>query len=291
METAKTMLKNGETSDVTTFAQATLDQITATVIPAIADARRVDQEWLDGLYQHFGDLHHELSEETRLIQTLEEERARASQLHKGCRDTEDGFCQSKVQCDYDLFRLWRDFVTEEREFREYEARLTGHLCQPNGTLATWRDQAELRMDPWLTFMASYVGDETYDLKRPDCERQYSLLEGQTEVCDGNQASLENAACVHANKVREVREEFAANWRAARLKYERAVEVVKQMYEDRVQEVLTLGVVQCLLDRVRERNGRPCDESTDEATEEFTHCEEERLVVDITWLNHTYHCEQ
>lgn len=290
METAKTMLKNGETSDVTQFAQATLDEITTAVIPAIADARRVDQEWLDGLYQNFGDLHAALRDETRLIQTLQEERSQASQLHQSCRETEDAFCESKVECDYDLFGLWRSFVREEREVRGYETTLKGHLCQPNGTLATWRDQAENKMEPWLTFMDSWMRDAAYDIKIVDCERKYTLLEGQTEVCDDNQASLENAACVHANKVREVREEFAFNWRAARLEYERAVEVVKRMYEDRVQEVLTLGVVQCLLDRVTIRNGRPC-ETTEEATAEFTHCEEERLVVDITWLNHTYHCEQ
>lgn len=290
METAKTMLKNGETSDVTQFAQATLDEITAVVIPAIADARRVDQEWLDGLYQHFGDLHRNLGDETNEIRALQAERSQASQLHQSCRETEDGFCQSKVQCDYDLFGLWRDFVTEEQEVRGYEAALKGHFCQANGTLATWRNQAKLNMEPWLLFMDSWTRDGPYDIKIGDCERKYTLLEGQTEVCDGNQASLENAACAHANKVRQVREDFALNWQAARLEYEGAVEVVKRMYEDRVHEVLALGVVQCLLNRVTIRNGRPC-ESTDEATAEFTHCEEERLVVDITWLNHTYHCEQ
>ena len=38
LESAEGMLKNGETEDVVTFAQATLDEILASVLPAIRDA-------------------------------------------------------------------------------------------------------------------------------------------------------------------------------------------------------------------------------------------------------------
>ena len=53
LESAKGMLKNGETEDVVTFAQATLDEILASVLPAIRDASAAEQVQLDAVFALF----------------------------------------------------------------------------------------------------------------------------------------------------------------------------------------------------------------------------------------------
>ena len=168
-------------------------------------------------------------------------------------------------------------MDEEREIREYERMFGGHFCEGNGTLAVWRQEAHVRMNPIITFMDSWISDQHYDAKVGECEVLFERLDDKTYECDALQTQLEAAACNHANKVREVRADFAAAWRGAVWEYNTYMEYVREQYEDRVQEVKALSVVQCLLDRTRARNGRPCEESTDEANTEITHCEQVRVT--------------
>jgi len=315
METSKNMLKNGETEDVSRFAQATFDEIRDSVIPAIQEARDVDQAMLDTRFAEFGRILGELALHMSTVNTLVAFESDLSTRHKACRGTEEGseshLCEEKVQCDYELYSLWLDWVDEESTMRQYELDFDRHFCAPgaNGTVALFRETAEMRMDPIIDFWPTTGRDHLYDLKVEVCETRFAALDVQTASCNSLQAELEAAACNHANKVHEVRVWFAQQWATARIEYASAIEEVMRMRIDRIHEVKSLSVVQCLIGRTRDRNGRPCDEATDEATIEVTHCEELRTecpeghagydagwlddyhsntdirCTDIVWLNH------
>ena len=110
LESAKGMLRNGETEDVVAFARATLDEILDSVLPAISDASAVEQRSLDFHFDLFGFLPrlHEESDEGALqllenwnkeIHMLNEEERAISSDHKTCRADEDVICGLKLQCD------------------------------------------------------------------------------------------------------------------------------------------------------------------------------------------------
>lgn len=297
LETAGTLLKNGATADVIEFARATLEEISGVVIPAIRDASEADQLLLDTMYAQFEAALVELEEGNQRIHALNQERSTLSTQHKHCRDQEALFCVDKQDCDYHLWDLWKIFVEEERDLRMIEGSIDGHFCVQdedgyyiaNGTLFQFRAQS-------LPYMTSFIvqkvrvdtAEEHYDDYVPQCERKWTILDEQTNECDALQLSLERKACSHAVAIRDVQNTFAEAWNSALFSYNVTVHEVKLQEIDRISEYKTLSVVQCLLDRTSERNGRPCDESTDEISEEVTHCEQVRTTTDVTWLELTYH---
>jgi len=313
METSKNMLKNGETEDVSRFAQDVFDQIRDSVIPAIEDARDVDQELLDSRFAEFGRILDELALHMSTVNTLVALESDLSTRHKDCRGSDDfsqqhswqpqmachgspsgcspigtpmgsesHTCGRKIACDYELYRLWLEWVDEESTMRQYELDFDRHFCAPgaNGTVALFRETAEMRMDPIIDFWPNTAGDAAYDSQVQVCEALFARLDDKTTACNSLQADLEAAACNHANKVHDVRVWFAQEWATARIEYADAIEYVTRMRIDRINEVKSLSTIQCLIQRTRDRNGRPCDEATDEATVEVAHCEELRQECGI-----------
>jgi hypothetical protein len=283
---AGNLLKNGATPDVVDFTRATLDEITGIVVPAIANASASDQTLLDNMYAQFEIVLAALEQGTALINQLNADERAHSAAHKTCRDEEAMKCTVKITCDYDLWDLWKVFVEEEEELRVIQTGIEGHFCPPdaNGTLFSFRAASVPRMESFITQHPVVVrAEERYDDKVPQCEHHFTELDDKTAECDAHQLALENAACRHAVEVRRVREEFARDWHAALEVYERTMTEVHILQLDRIEEYKTLSVVECLLDRTTERNGRPCDESSDEITTEVTHCEEVRVDVDVSWL--------
>lgn len=290
LETAKTMLKNGETPDVVAFEAATLDEIIQNVLPSILDSRNTDQDLLDNYFSRFADALNALAEGNQIVHALNAEETTLSVAHKACRDQEAVRCTTKTECDYAIYELWLTFISEETEVRQIQDRIKTQWCaaDANGTLAVFRDEVVGPMHEFVEYMRTYRADYWYDERDPICETYVIDLDGKTAECDALQMRLESKTCQHAIQVREVRAEFARAWQDALDVYLPAVDYVYAMWFDRVQEVKTLAVVRCLLDRTTERNGRPCDEETDEVTQEMTHCEEVREQEDITPYAQVYY---
>lgn len=284
------MLKNGATPDVVDFTRATLDEITGTVIPAIADASEADQRLLDEIYAMFEAALAELEAGNAEIFNLNLENRQHSSQHKICRDEEAVRCEEKRECDYDLWDLWKVFVDEERELRSIEHEVDGHFCaDKNGTLFTFRAQSVVHFEEFFIQKPRVeLAEQGYDLKNPICQNHFEILDEKTEDCDGNQLTLEQSSCQIAGRVQLVQNEFDCAWKTALDLYDQTVREVRILQEDRINEFTTLEVVQCLLNRTTERNGRPCEESTDEITVEITHCEHHRTTVNSSWLELIYH---
>lgn len=290
LEAAGTMLKNGATPDVVDFTRATMDEILGTVIPAIADASEADQRLLDQIYAMFEAALVELEAGNEEIFNLNLENRQHSTQHKSCRDLEATRCEEKRTCDYDLWDLWKVFIDEERELRSIQTEIDGHFCaDKNGTLLTFRAQSVVHFEDFFIQKPRVeLAEEGYDTKHPICEDHFEVLDDKTEECDGFQMTLEQSACQLAEKVQLVQNQFDCAWKTALDLYEQTVIEVRILQQDRIHEYTTLSVVECLLNRTTERNGRPCDETTEEITVEITHCELHRTTVDTTWLELIYH---
>merc|ERR1719235_290028 len=116
-------------------------------------------------------------------------------------------------------------------------------------------------------------ERRYDQKIPDCVVAHTELDSQSSTCNALQTRLEETACAHASKITEVLTKYYEDFAQAASAYTCAVEEIMQLERDRKREWVTLQVVNCLLERIREQNGVPCDDSNGGVTEEVGVCEE------------------
>lgn len=280
MESAKSFLKNGATPDVVEFADATLDEVSAIVIPAIINESLSDQRFINSLYSRFDEIRNALSAGNQEIFQLNEEEVAESNLHKSCRNTEHQKCEDKRNCEMEMYRKWTIWVTEEEELREIHTRIHGHFCPPgaNGTLHAFRVSSVPMMQ---SYMAQKIvvdaAESAYDLHVPECHTSHSALDHQSSVCNAHQTTLEQKACSHAAKINEVLTTYYNDIAQATAAYNCAVEEIMQLEADRKREWITLQVVNCLLNRVHEQNGRPCDTETGEVEDQIGICEQGHYV--------------
>lgn len=291
LQSATSMLKNGATPDVVDFAQATLTEITGTVLPAIENAHAADQQLVDTTFAMFEAALIQLENDNNRVKTAHDAERSLSSQHKTCRHQEEIICDDKRECDYELWAIWKRFVEEESTMRQHQAEINAHFCVEgaNGTLWLFRDHAIVLFPPFIEQKPVVEHWELqYDLKRPNCTTLFISLDDKTEECDALQLRLERAACSHYNLVIEVRNTFAESWGYALYTYQRIMDEVHCLEIDRWKEWRTLSTVQCLLDRTTERNGRPCDETTDEVVSEVAVCEEVQTTTVIDHLRIVYY---
>jgi len=276
MESATTMLKNGATSAVVDFAEETLGEVSGVVIPAIINESLNDQAFIYSLHGRFETIRQTLTADNLEVYQLNSEEQTLSSQHKSCRNTEHEKCEGKRNCEMELYRLWTVWVTEEEDLKEIHDHIHGHFCPPgtNGTLHSFR----VASVPWMQqYMAQKIvveaAEVTYDAKVPECVVTHGLLDDQSAVCNSLQTQLEEKACQHALKINEVLHRYYDDEAQAEAAYHCAVQEIMELERDRKREWVTLQVVNCLLERIREQNGVPCDDSNGGVTEEVGICEE------------------
>lgn len=300
LETAKSMLKNGATSDVVEFATDTLNEIMQDVLPAIEHSHASDQELILATHQGFTTAIAELEAGKVRIAALAEEEARLSEEHKACRgmgtEPREGctneycVCENKRDCDYDLFGIWNRFVEEESILRDHSDEIEGHFCLPgaNGTTEIFRDRSVVLFAPWLEQKPIVERWEVdYDEKVTVCETRYQIMDAKTAECDALQTALEQAACAHTNEAVTTFNNFVQFWDDQVRIYQTLIDEVHCLEIDRWKEWRTLTTVQCLLQATTERNGRPCAEETDEARDEVARCERVQVDTDIEHIRIHY----
>jgi len=206
MESAKSFLKNGATPDVVEFADATLQEIEAIVIPAIINESLSDQAFIYSLHSRFGDIRATLSADNQEVFQLNAEEQAESVAHKSCRDLQAVACTNKRNCEMELYRRWTVWVTEEEELREIHGYISDHFCPPdaNGTLHAFR----VASVPWMQqYMSQKIvvdeAETSYDIYAPECVITHNALDHQSATCDAHQTALEQKACAHAAKINDV----------------------------------------------------------------------------------------
>jgi len=275
MESAKSFLKNGATPDVITFADATLEEVSSIVIPAIINESLSDQRFINSLHSRFEDIRNALATGNQEIFALNEEEQAESVAHKSCRDQQAVACEGKRNCEMELYRKWTIWVTEEEELKVIHDRISGHFCPPgsNGTLHGFRVQSVPMMEQYMAQkIVVEAAESTYDGHVPQCVITHNALDVQSATCDARQTALEGKACQHAAKINEVLTTYYNDIAQATAAYNCAVEEIMELEADRKREWITLQVVNCLLNRVHEMNGRPCDSETGEVDEQIAFCE-------------------
>lgn len=274
MESATNMLKDGATPQVVRFTEETLEEISAIVQPAIIEESVNDQRFLDNLYSQFREVTSTLSTSNQEIHQLNREEQALSEAHQRCRDDEAVSCTTKRTCEIELYRLWTEWVVKEEELQEIHARIDGHFCPEgtNGTTNTFRVTATDQMHEYMICKGEVDDREReFDLYLPQCRAAHSWLDRNSTECNLQMTTLEEKACQHQQKITEVLATYHDDYNQALSTYNCATEEIMQLENDRKREWATLQVVKCLLTRIHEQNGAPCN-STGQVTAEIGHCE-------------------
>jgi len=276
MESATSMLKNGATPAVVDFAEETLTEVSSVVIPAILNESLNDQQFIYSLHARFDVIRNELAVSNQEVFQLNAEEQEFSVNHKSCRATEHIKCEDKRNCEMEMYRRWTIWVEEEESLKVIHDHIDAHFCPPeaNGTLHTFRVHSVPLMEQYMAQkIVVEEAESTYDEHVPVCRDAHSALDAQSAMCNSLQTNLEEKACAHAQKISEVLTTYYNDFANAESAYHCAVQEIMELERDRKREWITLQVVNCLLIRIREQNGVPCDDATGGVTEQVGICEE------------------
>lgn len=275
LESARGFLTNGATPDVVRFANETLYEVSQTIIPTLVDESTADANWMATEWQRFQSALDDIATSNTAVRQWSIERTGASTGHQSCRDIQADKCEAKRDCEMELWRLWSHWATQESALRTIHDQIEGHFCPPgaNGTLHTFRVQSVPYMQAYLEQKhLCDLAEQAYDDHLPDCVTAHNELEDRSQTCNAMQEDLEGKGCAHASAIDETLRLFHASWAALHASYQGITDLVYNQTADRHREYKTLVVVQCLLERVNELNGRPCDESTGTVDDQMSHCE-------------------
>lgn len=295
MESAKDMLKNGATADVVVFAEETLAEIAGVVIPALIDETRIQQHLVFSKYQRTRDLIDDsLPQWKAAIHQWSSEVQTASATHVTCRELEHCKCygpspdgpdclQPKRLCEMELYHLWGLWVTAETELRETHTDIDGHFCPPgaNGTTRVFRQDSVTWMHEYMR--RKELADEAelaYDTYRPDCISAHDRLDDQSAICNAAQGDLETKACSESRAVHQTLQDFEREYTEAHTEIEATWANARRDELVRHEEYRQIKVVECLLERIHELNGRPCDEASGEIDTEMSHCHAEGEAIQV-----------
>jgi hypothetical protein len=297
MESAKNMLKNGADSEATEFATEILADIADTVIPAIVDESRVQQDLILSQWSSLRSLIDvQLPQWMAGINQWTSEVTAASEHHHTCRQAEhdcfchgedspgdvqfgvfDGACpfsDGKRECEMHLYELWVDWVAAEDALRGTHGHIHDHFCPPgaNGTLHSFRVTSETWMDQYVVQKAVVDSTEAlYDGYYQTCVDAHNRLDSKSAVCNGYQTVLEEKACSHSRSIHQTLRDFELRYVSIVAEWDALWENIRADELMRHREYKQIKVVECLLGRVQELNGRPCDEESGEMDTELSHC--------------------
>lgn len=320
LEAAKGMLKNGETPEAIDFADRVLDDINATIIDAIVDESRTAQAALFNHWHRFNHLirfellgraddvynhkqvckdaqdHHVLCREQQHAECYGQAPYDGDDHRKFPRDPHD--LSGKRPCERELYERHVEWVDKETMLREAHEELNGHFCPPdaNGTLHTFRVEAAPMMTQYIERKEEAERAELeYDNLRPSCIQVHDRLDHTTETCNHAQRDMEHCACALDRQIGDTITWFMDQYDRLIDGWERLVTTTKADEAIRHHEYVTLKNVECLLARIHELNGRPCDEEG-QVDEELAHCHEYASTLGVctfmeisvaeTWSVHT-----
>lgn len=266
LERTETVLKNGVTPDVVTFAQAAIDNIENTIIPIISEEHTTDQNMLHSLWTGFvtaeADFLFGLGEIAKLVELHKA----ASGTHTVCRGDESDLCAEANQCDVELGELWKEVVRLEDDMKTVDDTIYVDYCEnnENRTKPVFRERQVPTMQRYVELVPDLEKAwADYQAKLAECRAKRKLHHDKVEVCIGDQTNLETATCATAVKTDAVREAYLAAFDQAEASYSTAVEGIKVEEADRKVEFSTLQMILCLLDNINEMvNGSAAAAGTD-----------------------------
>jgi hypothetical protein len=113
--------------------------------------------------------------------------------------------------------------------------------------------------------------QAHDTQREKCEALNEVLRASKEDCDEEKKTLEHASCaVHHEHVLGS-DDLDTAWNLATENLKASKEAVQTLQQHRVAELRGLKQIECIVEELYTRGGKPCDEDGNEADEIAADC--------------------
>jgi hypothetical protein len=266
------MLREGTTNDAFEFANDTLAELEAVVLPALMHGFEDDKKLLVDLMTHFTNASSTFAVHKTEIEQLQSKEDAASHDHKQCRDVEVHQCDTTITCETERTRLWTIYKESETEYQSIVTLIKHQWCEvnENRSEATWRESTERKFEHFITMGEERITKlEAHDEWSTKCEQGNHTLTEALENCDRLKKDLEAISCARESAYDTALDHLDISWQVGSDAYTEIVAAVRERENFRHSEFKSLKGIKCLLKHIIERALKECadDEEHNEILEE------------------------
>lgn len=289
-ESAVRLLKQGATPEVVTFTETSLEEIKSTVLPAIHAEHASDKNSLETIFLNFEKIAANYTTQKGKVEDDRKAVTEKASVHSTCRGLLKDICDEHLTEEAKRQRLWTAYKGKTDEYLEavHGDGSVPNLCPPKHANIYDEDVDEVGNEDQRGHYESIVDAgkvrfEAWDAHKVQKEKTEALESQRNHKeteCNADQSSLEQAACsVHS--LHHLTKSFLQDeWHIALSTWESETTQVKAREEARKAEFASLAEVQCLLGKIKERGGRPCDDSEEagEAEKAIEECSDKHALL-------------
>jgi hypothetical protein len=259
------LLKEGGTPEVVTWAAKAIEEIGNDVETAIQHSHDEDQALVTHTLARFDEIATQFTEKVVTLHELRGSHEVKSSSHLTCRAEQRIRCDAHTACVVEEERLKK--IKEEALVQFQTA--WGILSDVNPSESTeCRNTQEHKYDMFVQSGRKYFDAwEESESKQNDCGDLHQALVEQRLRCDGLKQGYESAVCTSHDHATMSYDDMIQNWELQESQYADVRNAVGAGASDRHAEFQTLAEVKCLLAKVQERGGQPCDEEEEEGVSE------------------------
>lgn len=251
------LLIEGATLEVVTWAETMTDEIANTVEPAITHSHSVDQTLITNTVSVFQTIKQTYSDDVSELELLQHAHAQNSTRHINCRLTERQDCDAHTACLVEQERLETLKNTAHSEFQN-AVNAVKH-CDADSTEPM--HEQEQHHTAYVTkgdqFFKAW---EDYETKRSECNGLKDVLDDRHSTCNDFKTDFEIAACISHDHYTTTYDNMVVQWNSQLGQYDTVKNTTGEDALDRQTEWATLAEIKCLLAKVRDRGGKPCDDA-------------------------------
>jgi predicted lactoylglutathione lyase len=283
------MLRKGGTDEVVEFAKKAIEDIDGDVREAIMHEHKENQRGIDEAVARFPSLIADYEAEVAKLKEMRDSHGKEGTEHRDCRAREGTACEAHTECrDREADALSKKTVAQE-SFKSSVDTIKHCEGEPTESMEKQEEQHSTYVTTGESFFAAWAA---YDEIHEECNDKESKLHEVTAECDSLKQSFEFSSCLSHLQWVNSYDTLTRSWDVAAADYETLQGTVEASEKDRKAEYSTLAEVKCLLAKVQENGGKPCEEEKAEsedktlAAEIEAHCAETSKTTDD--LNIEYH---
>jgi len=310
LQATSKMLRDGSTPAVLVFTRNTLKEIREDIIDKIGKNHDADQTMLDDQIKELEAIIATFKDKDKVLTTLEQREEANHTIHQSCRGvgfvTTDGkvpvgseasLCDDASKKNWIRAQAWIALMRGEHKYTEISEHIHGRFCPPS--TPTWhsKDLTDADINPMVVKLEEYRhttvskmmtfntdGDlyfrkliPAWILTDDTANSANNSHMAKKTKCETSKSKLETSSCTRAQHHADFINNFRVEWDSAIIIFNKTKENVVSAEKDRIREVVTLGMVQCLLKKIESKNGTACA-SVGEADDEIKDCETKTVIT-------------
>jgi len=301
MEASAKMLRTGATPDVLKFTEDTLEEIRNNLIPTMEDAHKANQLMISEAIAAFRPIGDTFRSRVNNSAVLKAQEQRLQEDHAKCREQQRAACGEANAAEAARQQLWQNYTDQNADFASISDIVSKTFCEVGAQQASARIGTGMmslgakalesrhllaaRFADYIQEGQEYHEDrKAYEAKQSVRVEKNATQGKNQQLCDSLKINFEVAACARYAHGVVTAETLTSAWKLCSDGLAAIVADVKAMESDRKAQFTALDNVHCLLDKIYERGGKPCDEATEKgaADREIDGCHSQ--VVNTTRFN-------